>query len=62
MISSKKVISIPYRTKTQIAHDHLKECILTASLKPGEAIHISGVAQQLGMSKIPVREAERLEK
>jgi DNA-binding GntR family transcriptional regulator len=57
MISSQKVISIPYRTKTQIAYDYLKECILTAILKPGEPIIISGVAHQLGMSEIPVREA-----
>jgi DNA-binding GntR family transcriptional regulator len=46
-----------YRTKTQIAYDFLREAIITARLKPGAPVVISAVAQQLGMSEIPVREA-----
>jgi len=51
-----------YRSKMQIAYDSLKERILTAKLRPGEAVSIGAVAQELGMSYIPVREAvKRLE-
>jgi len=51
-----------YRSKMQIAYDILKERIVTARLKPGEPIVIGAVAQELGMSYIPVREAvQRLE-
>jgi DNA-binding GntR family transcriptional regulator len=51
-----------YRSKMQIAYDSLKEKIVTAKLRPGEPIVIGTVAQELGMSYIPVREAvQRLE-
>jgi len=51
-----------YRSKMQIAYNFLKENIATAKIKPGEPIVIGTVAQELGMSYIPVREAvQRLE-
>jgi DNA-binding GntR family transcriptional regulator len=63
MITMKNVIRAQaYRSKMQIAYNFLKENIATAKMKPGEPIVIGAVAQELGMSYIPVREAlQRLE-
>jgi len=47
----------PVLTKQQHAHQQLRNAILSGAVKPGERIVIDTVAQELGMSPIPVREA-----
>lgn len=46
-------------TKTDTAHNVLREAILSGILAPGESITPGVVAEELGMSAIPVREALR---
>jgi DNA-binding GntR family transcriptional regulator len=40
-------------------HDALEAAIINGELKPGERIHADALAEQYGMSRIPVREALR---
>jgi DNA-binding GntR family transcriptional regulator len=49
----------PYATKTDVAYSVLREAILSGVLAPGAAVHAKSVADELGMSFIPVREALR---
>lgn len=52
-----------YRPLGNIVYDSLKESILNGSLKPGERLMESKIAEELGVSRTPVREAiRRLEK
>lgn len=44
-------------TKTDQVHDWLRERILSGELRPGERLSMDGLARELGVSKIPVREA-----
>lgn len=46
-------------TKTDTAHLVLREAIVSGVLRPGEALHAGPLAETLGMSRIPVREAFR---
>jgi DNA-binding GntR family transcriptional regulator len=46
-------------TKTDTAHLVLREAIVSGVLRPGEALHAGPLAEALGMSRIPVREAFR---
>ena len=46
-------------TKTDTAHLVLREAIVSGVLKPGEALNAGPLAEALGMSRIPVREAFR---
>lgn len=46
-----------YRTKGQLAYEHLRNLIIESSLKPGERLVIDQLATQLGVSKVPIREA-----
>lgn len=50
---------IPYRTKTQFVYCVLREAIVSGKLPPGTCIVIKDIAQELGTSGIPVREAIR---
>jgi DNA-binding GntR family transcriptional regulator len=48
-----------FMTKVDLAHRVLREAILTGVMQPGETINPKAVAEELGMSFIPVREALR---
>jgi DNA-binding GntR family transcriptional regulator len=47
-------------TLVEYAADYLRESILSRSIAPGEWIRLDGIAQGLGMSPIPLREALRM--
>jgi DNA-binding GntR family transcriptional regulator len=46
-----------FQTKTSLVYDRLRAAILSGDLRPGERINIDALARQLGISKIPLREA-----
>ena len=46
-----------YRTKTEIVHAQLREQILSGGLAPGQRITLAGLAKQLQVSVMPIREA-----
>src|SRR5476649_2116936 len=47
-------------TKQQAIYQHLKERILDGKLPPGQRLIIDDIAEELGLSIIPVREAMQL--
>jgi DNA-binding GntR family transcriptional regulator len=47
-------------THAAIAFSHLRDAILSGTLRPNQRIHQVTLAQQLGMSLVPVREALRM--
>lgn len=47
----------PYKTKTEMAYEHLRDAIIGGRLAPGSRIVAHQVARELGISEIPVREA-----
>jgi DNA-binding GntR family transcriptional regulator len=49
-----------YRTIQRIAADYLRSAILTGKLDPGEPINQDRIAEILGVSRMPVREALRV--
>ncbi|HHY16508.1 MAG TPA: GntR family transcriptional regulator [Firmicutes bacterium] len=51
---------IQYRTKNELAYTALREAIVSGKLPPGTRIVIKEIADELGTSEIPVREAIRL--
>ena len=46
-----------YRSKAQFAYSIIHSSIVAGSLKPGERLVLSHLAEELGISEIPVREA-----
>jgi len=46
-----------YRSKQELAYQAIREAIVTGELKPNERLIISNIADELGISDIPVREA-----
>ena len=46
-------------THAAIAHSYVRDALLKGTLRPNERIHQVRLAQQLGMSLVPVREALR---
>lgn len=48
-----------YKPLGEIVFDYLKNAIITGELKPGERLMEISIAQQLGVSRTPVREAIR---
>lgn len=46
-----------YRTKQEFAYQSLRDAIMRGELQPGERLRIEDIAQRLGVSPIPVREA-----
>lgn len=46
-----------YRTKGQLVYEQLKEGILSGNPQPGQRLVIDQLAVELGVSKVPVREA-----
>jgi len=52
-----------YRTKAEIVYAHLREQILSGGLPPGQRITLAGLAKQLEVSVMPIRDAvARLER
>jgi DNA-binding GntR family transcriptional regulator len=47
-------------TRVEYAADRLRERILAGDLRAGDRIHLDAIAQSLGMSAIPLREALRV--
>jgi DNA-binding GntR family transcriptional regulator len=54
------VTPLDFKSKAQAVYDLLRERILTGELEPGQALSIDGLARELGVSKIPIREAIKL--
>lgn len=50
----------PFKTKAQLAYEYLRDAIISAALKPGTRVMPSQVAEELGVSEVPVREAFRM--
>jgi len=46
-----------FRTKEEIAYQQLREALITCKLPPGEKIVIDRLAEDMGISQIPVRAA-----
>ena len=51
---------IERKSTTEIVYEHLKESILDGSLTPGTRLVEAQIAEQMGISRSPVREALRL--
>jgi DNA-binding GntR family transcriptional regulator len=54
---------VPYRKPKSVVEtvaDYLRESIVAGDLKPGEKINNTDIAERLGVSSIPVREALRI--
>lgn len=49
--------SLQFRSKSQAVHDLLRQRILSFHYEPGQSLSIDGLARELGVSKIPIREA-----
>jgi DNA-binding GntR family transcriptional regulator len=48
---------LQFKSKAQAAYDLLRRRILDCEYEPGQALSIDGLARELGVSKIPIREA-----
>lgn len=48
---------VVFSTKSSVIHDELRQAILSGALKPGTDLIIKQIAEQYGISDIPVREA-----
>lgn len=46
-----------YRTKQEFVYQSLRDAIMRGDLRPGQRLRIEDIAQRLGVSPIPVREA-----
>ncbi|GAA4245856.1 GntR family transcriptional regulator [Dactylosporangium darangshiense] len=46
-----------FQTKAELVYERLRDAILTGELRPGERVNIDALSRQLGISKIPLREA-----
>ena len=51
------VDGIQVKSKAQAVYDVLRERILDSQYAPGQSLSIDGLARELGVSKIPIREA-----
>jgi DNA-binding GntR family transcriptional regulator len=62
MIQSSKEVS-PYSTMVDLVEDRIRDAILSGKFKPNERINQDELAQELQVSRMPIREAlTRLEK
>ncbi|GAA0820475.1 GntR family transcriptional regulator [Colwellia asteriadis] len=50
-------MSIVYKTRTQLVVEALREKILSGEIKAGEPLRQAALAQELNVSRIPIREA-----
>jgi len=48
------------QTKSRYAYDRLREQIVSGALAPGERLRLRALAESLGLSEMPVREALRM--
>lgn len=48
---------VEYKTRTQVVVEAIREKILTGAIKAGEPLRQAALAQELNVSRIPVREA-----
>ena len=46
-----------FQTKAELVYERLRDAILSGELQPGERVNIDALSRQLGISKIPLREA-----
>lgn len=53
-------VAVEYRTMQQIVTDRVRSAILSGQFGPGERVPQDELAQQLGVSRMPVREALRI--
>ncbi|MCC7372733.1 MAG: GntR family transcriptional regulator [Chloroflexi bacterium] len=49
--------ALQFKSKAQAVYDLLRQRILDFHYEPGQALSIDGLARELGISKIPIREA-----
>lgn len=49
--------TLQFKSKAQAVYDLLRQRILDFHYEPGQALSIDGLARELGVSKIPIREA-----
>jgi len=49
--------TLRFKSKAQAVHDLLRQRILAFYYEPGQSLSIDGLARELGVSKIPIREA-----
>jgi DNA-binding GntR family transcriptional regulator len=49
--------TLQFKSKSQAVYDLLRQRILDFHYEPGQALSIDGLARELGISKIPIREA-----
>lgn len=49
----------PYRTMTELAFRHLRDSVMQGTLQPGDRVPQELVAAELGISRMPLREALR---
>lgn len=52
-----RLAAVPFRTKSDLVYDRLRESILSGRLAPGETIDQEQVAAQLQVSRMPLRQA-----
>lgn len=57
MSSPKQIEAVQHQQLHEIVAERLREAILTGELKPGEFIRQNHIAEEYGVSQIPVREA-----
>lgn len=56
---SRSTLEARYRSKVDVVGQLLREAILSGEMKPGQRIVVDALASELGISKIPIREALR---
>jgi len=49
--------ALQFKSKAQAVHELLRQRILDFHYEPGQSLSIDGLARELGVSKIPIREA-----
>lgn len=52
-----RLMSIEYKTRTQVVAEAIRQKILTGQIKGGEPLRQAALAEELKVSRIPVREA-----
>ncbi|WP_432831024.1 GntR family transcriptional regulator [Dactylosporangium sp. CA-092794] len=57
MITHQAAVATPHATKGEAAYLYLREAILDGRLRPGQRVTLATLAQDMGMSQMPVREA-----
>src|ERR1051325_10658381 len=58
-LASSSLVPIEYRTLNDLVTDRLRTAILSGQLPPGTALNQRDIADQLSVSRMPVREAFR---